>query len=74
MPLPAVLGAPLPLYAVSRLLEVSHVAHRLNVGQAFVRRLIRSKQLKAIRFGHRWRIDTLDLEAFIDAHRVEGEA
>jgi len=45
------------------------VAHRLSVGDRFVRRLIREKQLKAIRLGTRWRVDSRDLDAFIDAHR-----
>jgi excisionase family DNA binding protein len=54
----------------SRLLEVSHVAHRLSASQEFVRRLIRRRQLPAIRLGARWRIDPVDLQAFIDAQRL----
>lgn len=59
-----------PLHALARLLEVSHVAHRLSVSEEFVRRLIRDKKLAAIRLGTRWRIDPIDLKAFIDAQRV----
>lgn len=56
--------------AGSDLLEVAHVAHRLRSSQEYVRELIRSRKLAAIRFGRRYRIDPLDLQAFIDAHRV----
>jgi excisionase family DNA binding protein len=58
-----------PLHAAPRLLEVVHVAHRLSVSIEYVRRLIRTHQLKAIRLGRRWRIDQADLEAWIDARR-----
>ena len=51
-------------------LEVSQVVHRLNVGQEYVRRLIRNKQLTAIHLGKRWRVDPIDLQAFIDARRA----
>lgn len=63
-----------PLPHVSHLLEVSHVAHRLSASQEFVRRLIRERKLAAIRLGTRWRVDPIDLQAFIDAQRVkDGE-
>jgi len=48
-----------------RLLEVSHVAHRLSVSDGYVRKLIREKKLKAIRLGSIFRIDPDDLQAFI---------
>ena len=51
------------------LLEVAQVAHRLNFSQEHVRRLIRKKQLPAIWFETRWRIDPLDLQAYIDKRR-----
>jgi len=57
-----------------RLLEVSHVAHRLSASQEYVRRLIRDRKLKAIRLGTRWRVDPVDLQAFIDAQRVAGSS
>lgn len=53
-----------------RLLEVSHVAHRLGVGMEYVRKLLRDRKLRGIRFGRRWRVDALDLQAFIEVHRV----
>ena len=59
-----------PLLAPLKLLEVAHVAHRLSVSPGFVRQLIRTHQLPAIRFGARWRVDPLDLQAFINARRV----
>jgi excisionase family DNA binding protein len=52
------------------LLEVAHVAHRLFSSQEYVRELIRKGKLTAIQFARRYRVDPLDLEAFIDAHRV----
>jgi excisionase family DNA binding protein len=63
---------PLHLPAVSalpHLLEVSHVAHRLSSSQEYVRRLIRDGKLAAIRLGTRWRVDPLDLQAFIERQR-----
>jgi excisionase family DNA binding protein len=52
-----------------RLLEVSHVAHRLSVSDGYVRKLIREKKLKAIRLGSIFRIDPDDLQAFINQLR-----
>jgi len=60
---------PLPA-TTTHLLEVAHVAHRLSVGEAFVRRLIREQKLPAIRLGRGFRVDARDLQAFIDAHRA----
>ncbi len=57
------------LAATPHLLEVSHVAHRLSLSEDFVRRLLRKKKLTAIRIGKRWRVDPVDLQAFIDRHR-----
>jgi len=56
-----------------RLLEVSHVAHRLSASHEYVRRLIREGKLPAIRLGTRWRIDPLDLQAFLDAQRTSDD-
>lgn len=56
-----------------RLLEVAHVAHRLSVSQEFVRRLIRSKELKAIRVGMRYRVRPEDLEAYLEAQQVRDD-
>jgi excisionase family DNA binding protein len=62
----------LPL--VPRLLEVTHVAHRLGFSPDYVRTLMRTKQLAAHRFGNRWRVHPADLQAYIDAQRVERRA
>ena len=53
-----------------RLLEVAHVAHRLGACQEFVRRLIRDGKLPAFLFGKRYRVDPVDLDAFIAAART----
>ena len=65
MPIDPLLVSPAP-----HLLEVAHVAHRLSASQEFVRRLIRDRKLAAIRLGTRWRVDPVDLQAFLDAQRV----
>lgn len=62
-----------PLGAIPHLLEVAHVAHRLSASEEFVRRLIRDRKLAAIRLGARWRIDPVDLQAFLDQQRVACE-
>lgn len=59
-----------PPHRRPRLLEVSHVAHRLSVGDDYVLGLIHGKKLAAILLGTRWRIDPVDLEAFIDKNRT----
>jgi len=69
MPIPESLFAPAPSHGPPRLLEVSMVAHRLSTGERFVRQLILKKKLKAFRLEHRWRVDSRDLDAFIDALR-----
>ncbi len=61
------------LAPVPHLLEVSHVAHRLSASQEYVRSLIRKRKLAAIRLGTRWRVDPVDLQAFIDRQRIASE-
>lgn len=56
-----------------RLLEVSHVAHRLSASPEFVRRLIRQGKLPAIHLGTRWRVDPVDLQTFIDKRREASQ-
>jgi excisionase family DNA binding protein len=69
MPLdPLLLASP----QLPRLLEVAHVAHRLSASQEYVRRLIRERKLQAIRLGTRWRVDPVDLQAFIDQQRAQS--
>jgi excisionase family DNA binding protein len=62
------------LSAIPHLLEVSHVAHRLSASEEFVRRLIRTKRLAAIRLGTRWRIDPVDLQDFIEQARQASQS
>jgi excisionase family DNA binding protein len=59
-----------PSSPMPRLLEVAHVAHTLRLSPEQVRRLIRTRQLPAIRLGHRWRVEPAVLQRFIDAQRV----
>lgn len=56
--------------ASKTLLEVAHAAHRMGVGQDYVRELLRAGTLKGVKLGRRWRIDPVDLEAYIDRHRT----
>jgi len=56
-----------------RLLEVSQAAHRLKACDEFVRRLLREGKLAGIRLGKRWRVDPVDLEAFIEANRIRSD-
>lgn len=55
-------------------LEVAHVAHRMRWSQEYVRELIRSGKLAAHRFGRRYRITELDLQAYIDKNRLPATA
>jgi excisionase family DNA binding protein len=60
-----------PVPPGARLLEVSHVAHRLGASQDFVRRLIREGRLPAVRLSPRFlRVDARDLETYIEACRT----
>jgi excisionase family DNA binding protein len=53
-----------------RLLEVHEVAYQLKRSQEFVRRLIRTHQLAALRIGAHWCVDVRDLEAYLDRCRM----
>lgn len=70
---PDPLDLPLVVAPPVHLLEVAHVAHRLSVGEDFVYQLIKDRKLTAIRLGTRWRIDPVDLQAYIDGQRVPHE-
>jgi excisionase family DNA binding protein len=55
-----------------RFLTVPQVAERLNVKESFVRRLVFEKRIRYSKFGDRTlRIAEDDLQAFVDAGRVE---
>jgi excisionase family DNA binding protein len=66
----------MPLEALPHLLEVHEVAYQLKCSQEFVRRLIREGRLVAVPLlaGQvkcpRYRVDTRDLAAYLDACRA----
>lgn len=51
------------------LLTVEQAAERLGTSVRFVRRLRAERRLAFVKLGKHLRIDSADLEAFIDAHR-----
>jgi len=51
---------------------VHEVAYYLKCSQETVRRLIREGKLTASRPFAQWRVDPLDLKAFMDQHRGHG--
>jgi len=53
-----------------RLLTIREVAAQLGCSTKTVRRLITSGTLRAVRLGRDWRIDDLDLRAFIEMRRT----
>lgn len=54
------------------LLEVAHVAHRLNVSQERVRRLIRRRQLRAVHEGRRWKVEQAHLADFVQTRVIDA--
>lgn len=60
--------------ASPRLLEVHHVAHRLQFTDEHVRRLLRARMIPAIRIGRRWRVDPVVLETFLRTAEYNGES
>jgi len=53
-----------------RLLEVHEVAFLMKCSQETVRRLIRRGELIGVRFGNQWRVDPVDLQAYIESQKV----
>ena len=51
---------------ISKYFTVKEVAKRLDVTEDWIRDLIQSKQLKAVKMG-KWRIDPDELKRFIQA-------
>jgi excisionase family DNA binding protein len=51
------------------LLTVGQAAERLGTSVRFVRRLRAERRLPFVKLGKHLRVDSTDLEAFIDAHR-----
>ena len=58
------------LAPIVHFLEVWHVARYLSVSQEYVRQRLRDGTIVAHRFGKRWRVDPVDLQAFVAAQRV----
>ena len=56
------------------LLAVDQAAERLGTSVRFVRRLIAERRIAYVKLGRHMRIAAEDLEAFIVAGRVEGDA
>lgn len=64
------------IYNVSehdRLLQVSEVAEKLNIGKSLTYRLIKSGDLPAIRISNCVRVTDSDLEKFISNNRTGGD-
>jgi excisionase family DNA binding protein len=56
------------------LLTVDQAAQRLSTGTRFIRRLIAERRIPYVKLGAHVRIDDADLDAFIDAGRVNPQA
>jgi len=59
---------------ISRLLTVAEVANVIRVSRMTVYRLIRRGQLKAIRVGRNYRVREDDLNQYLEAQAVTGQA
>jgi excisionase family DNA binding protein len=59
---------------MDRLLTVDEAADRLGTSVRFIRRLIFERRIAYTKLGRHVRIATHDLEAFIQAGRVEADA
>lgn len=56
-----------------RMLTIPQVCLRLTLGESTVRGLIKSGKLRAAKFG-KWRIDPVDLEAYIESQKTASHA
>ena len=57
---------------VDRLLSVEEAAERLGTSTRFVRRLIFERRIAFVKVGRHVRITPVDLDAFVDAGRVDA--
>jgi excisionase family DNA binding protein len=57
--------------ALPTLLTVEEVAQRLGTGVRFVRRLRADRRMPFVKIGGHLRVDSRDLEAFIEASRED---
>ncbi len=55
------------------LLDVPAAAEYLGTGERFVRRLIAERRVTFVKVGRLVRLDARDLDAFLDAGRVEAD-
>lgn len=55
------------------LLTVEEAAERLGTSPRFIRRLIAERRIAFTKLGRHVRIDTVDIDAFIAAGRVEPQ-
>lgn len=58
---------------VPQLLEVFEVANKLRLSAEEVRRMLRARQLAAVRFGKRWRVDARVVVAYIEAQTIAAQ-
>lgn len=56
------------------LLTVDQAAERLATQPRFIRRLIAERRIPYVKLGHHVRIDTADLDSFVEAGRVRPQA
>jgi excisionase family DNA binding protein len=56
------------------LLTVDQAAERLGTKPRFIRRLIAERRIPFVKLGAHVRIDTTDLDAFVQAGRVDADA
>lgn len=54
------------MVSLPELLSIVGASRALNVSETTVRRLIDRKELKAIRVGGQWRIDTVVIQRYLD--------
>jgi excisionase family DNA binding protein len=53
------------------LVDIARAAERLGVSVRYVRRLVAERRIPYVKFGHLLRFDPVELEAWIDAARVD---
>lgn len=55
-----------------KLLTVKQAAERMNVGERFVRRLVFEKRIPFTKLGTHVRIAEADVDAYLEANKVEA--
>ena len=56
-----------------KLLTPVQVAERLQLSPHTILEYLRSKRLRGVKLDRHWRVREVDLQAFIDAHLLNGE-